>query len=426
MPRRSIAHTTAASLMLCGAGLALAPPAQAQADESSPWWLGAKQELSADDNLFRAPEGQPVRRDIVSTTSLMVGLDQPLGRQRLSADLSVGLNRYKNNTQLNGSTHALAAKLDWATVGNLSGEAAVYDRSSLFRYDLDRQQAFTGRTEQRSRGASLQARLGVVTEWTLEAGLVASDDRYSRREFQYRDLRQLGGDVGLRWQPSDLLSARFGLRHVEGRYPHYVVDANGTVQPDEFRRNDVELSLRWKANDKSTLRARLSRTREEHDLLGARNGNGWTGELAHDWQITGKTALTLSGGRESSAGASRFDDDFIAQDSSDARRSTRLRAQLRYDATSKIHAELELQQLRRRLDDAFVLTPQLDGGVPLAQGQSARDRLDALNLRVRYAASRSLLLGCAVGHERRLTADTTLSFPYRVSTASCFGQLMLR
>ena len=31
MPRRSIANTTAASLMLCGAGLALAPPAQAQA-----------------------------------------------------------------------------------------------------------------------------------------------------------------------------------------------------------------------------------------------------------------------------------------------------------------------------------------------------------------------------------------------------------
>lgn len=443
MPRRGWPTTAALTLALCSAGLATAPPTRAQAPESAPgeapaaadapapglndgsgpWQLGAKQEFSADTNLFRAPDGQRVRRDITSTTSLLVGLDQPLGRQRLGAELSAGYSRYKNNTQLDGSTYALTGRLDWATVGRLSGLASVYDRASLFRYDLDRQQTFTGRTQLRSRGAALQARLGVVTAWSLEAGLTAAQDRYSRAEFRYRDLRQAGGDLGLRWQPSEMLSARVGVRRIDGRYPHYAVDDSGAVQPDDFQRDDVELSLRWKPNDKSQLRARLNRTREQHDLLGARDGSGWTGELAYDWQLTGKTGLILSAGRESSVGGSRFDDDFIVQDSSDARRSNRIKAQLRYDATSKIRAEFDLQQVQRTLDDSFVLTPQLDGGVPIAQGDSARDRLVTAGLRLRYQASRGLLFGCSIGHERRSTSDTTLTYPYRVSTGACFGQL---
>ena len=428
-PRRGRCAATAASLTLCGAGLlalTAAPAARAQADDPSPWWVGVQQEFSADTNLFRAPDGQPVSRDIVSSTSLLAGLDQPFGRQRFTADLNLGVNRYKNNTQLNGDSHALSARLDWATIERLSGQLSMFDRTNLFRYDLDRQQSFTGRTLLHSRGASLQARMGVVTEWSLEAGLAASDDSYSRPEFQYRDLRQAAANVGVRWQPSDLLSTRIGVRHTDGRYPHYALDNLGTVLPDEFKRDDIELAVRWAPNDKSQLRAQLNRTRERHELLGARNGDGWTGELAYDWHLTGKTALTLSAGRDSSVGASTFDDALIVQDNSDARHSTRVQAQLRYDATAKIQAQLDLQHLQRTLDDSFVLTPLASGGVPLAQGSTARDRLTAVNLRVRYQASRGLLFGCSIGRERRSTSDTSLTYPYGVTTGACFGQFLLR
>ncbi|MBX3606148.1 MAG: hypothetical protein KF788_12770 [Piscinibacter sp.] len=423
--RNPVAQAAAGAALLLAAAGAAAQEAAAPAGppDPNPWWIGVRQDLTAETNLFRAPDGQGAARDLVSTTSLLGGLDQPIGRQRLVLDLAAGVNRYKNNTQLDGNTTRAAVRLDWATAGRLSGQASAFQRESLFRYDLDRQQAFTGRTVQRSRGAALLAQLGVVTQWTLEGGLSATDDRYSRTEFQYRDLRQLAGTVGLRWRPHEQTSLRVAARHTDGRYPHYAVDAGGAVLPDEFRRDDLELSLRWTPSDASDLRARVSHTRERHDLQGARDGNGWTGELVYDWTLTGKTGLTLGALRDSSAGASSFDDTLIVHDSSDARRSTRWQARLRWDATSKIRVLAELTHQRRTLDDSFVLTPQLEGGVPLAQGTTARDRLTTASLNLRYQASRGLLFGCALAHERRSTPDNELTFAYRASTAACFGQL---
>lgn len=431
MPTERIRRRRPAALLAAGllaAGLAPARADDAAAppqgpDDPNPWRLGVRQELAAETNLFRAPEDQQEARDLISTTSLLVGLDQPIGRQRFTLDLGAGVNRYKNNTQLDGNTYSAAARLDWASAERLSGQASAYQRSSLFRYDLDRQQSFTGRTVQRSRGAALLAQLGVVTQWTLEAGLSGSDDSYSRTEFQYRDLRQAAATLGARWRPSELGSVRVAARHVEGRFPHYAVDGGGTVLPDEFRRDDLELSLRWTPSDLSDLRARVSRTRERHDLQGARDGDGWTGELTYDWTLTGKTGLTLGASRDSSAGASSFDDTLIVTDSSDARRSTRWLARLRWDPTSKVRVLAELSQVRRTLDDSFVLTPVLEGGVPLAQGITARDRLSTVSLNLRWQASRGLLFGCSLAHERRSTPDTELTFAYRAASGACFGEL---
>lgn len=426
----------ASALLVAGAARAeepapLPPEAAASApdpalrgpDDPNPWRIGVRQDVAGETNLFRAPDGQKARRDIVSTTSLLLGLDQPMGRQRLVLDLQAGANRYKNNTQLDGATYAASARLDWATVNNLSGQASVYQRSSLFRYDLDRQQDFTGRTVQRSRGGALQAQLGVVTDWTLEAGLAASDERYSRLEFQYRDLRQAAATLGLRWRPSDLGSARLALRRTDGRFPHYAVDDAGAVLADDFTRDDLELSLRWTPSDLSDLRARLSRTRERHELQGARDGEGWTGELAYERRLSGKTVLTLIAARDNTAGASSFDDTLIVTDNADARRSTRAELRLRWDATAKLRAQLGLAHQRRTLDDSFVLTPALDGGVPLAQGTTARDRLTTVSLGLQYQASRGLLFGCTLAREQRRTDDTELTFPYRASSGVCFGQL---
>jgi hypothetical protein len=415
------------ALLIAAALLAPAAAGAAEGDPSdpNPYRLGIQQEFSADTNLFRSPSGSERSRDVISSTSLVAGIDQPFGRQRFSADLSGTANRYKNNDQLDGTTHSLSARLDWATAGRLSGDAKIYERSNLFRYDLDRQQTFTGRTVQRSRGGSLQARLGVVTEWTLEGGLSTNNDRYSRLEFQYRDLRQTAANLGLRWAPTDLFSARLGVRRTDGRFPHYSVDDAGAPLADDFTRDDIELSVRWTPTANSDLRARVARTREEHELQGSRDGTGWTGELIYDWRLTGKTALSFNAGRDSSAGASSFSDEVIVNDSSDARKTTRLGAQLRYQATSKIQALLDVGHVRRTLDDTFVLTP-VQGGTPLANGVVARDRLTTVNLRLRYQATEGLSFGCSVGRERRSTSDEELTYPYDATTAACFGLYMWR
>ena len=148
-------------------------------DEADPYVFGISQAISADNNLFRAPVGEPAARDAVSSTGLRAAIDQPFGRQRFTAGLEANINRYKNNTQLNNTDHRLSARLDWSTIERVSGELTAEQRSSLYRYDLDSQNRYTGKNQLRTTGAGLQVRVGVVTAWTLEGGWAGNQSRYS-------------------------------------------------------------------------------------------------------------------------------------------------------------------------------------------------------------------------------------------------------
>ncbi len=383
--------------------------------ETDPYVLSVTQAFSADTNLFRAPEGAPVSRDIVSSTGVRLGVDQPFGRQRFSAGLGVNLNRYKNNTQLNNTDHQLSARLDWATVERVSGELSVEQRESLYRYDLDSQSRFTAKNVLRTTGAALQARVGVVTQWTLEAGWAGNQSQYSADAFSNRDVRQQILNAGVRWSESDAMSVRLGGRYSEGRFPNF------GVEPDAFRRNDFDLSTVLKPNGVSTINARASVTSESHSVQSQRDVSTWTGDLGWNWQPTGKLNVELKLSRDSSVGSSSYGTALNLVDSSDTRVSRAVQLNARWEASAKIQVTARLASARRNLDNAFI-----SGGAVLPS--EGRDRTDSFGLSVRYQPLRSVELGCDVGRERRLTdADSlAVTYPYRATTASCYGQFSLR
>ena len=71
---------------------------QAQA-QTSPWYIGVNQRFEHHTNLFQST-AQEVS-DTVSTTSVVAGLDQPIGRQRLYGRLTAGTSRYAERSDLN-------------------------------------------------------------------------------------------------------------------------------------------------------------------------------------------------------------------------------------------------------------------------------------------------------------------------------------
>jgi hypothetical protein len=85
-----------AHLALCPLVLLTCQPACA-AEDPVPYYLGLSQAFTADTNIFRLPKNVPVRRDLISSTALTAGLDQPLGRGKLVADIQLNTNRYRNN-----------------------------------------------------------------------------------------------------------------------------------------------------------------------------------------------------------------------------------------------------------------------------------------------------------------------------------------
>ncbi len=113
--------------------LALALAGSAAA-ETSPYYIGANQALAYQTNIFSSTTGEIDSG--ISTTSVIGGFDQPIGRQRVYANGTVGYNYFANDAvrYLNNNSYGLNAGLDWQTVERLSGTVRLAANQSLAFY----------------------------------------------------------------------------------------------------------------------------------------------------------------------------------------------------------------------------------------------------------------------------------------------------
>ena len=77
---------------LSAVGAALGVFALQALAQSQPWYIGAQQRFEHQTNVFGTSAGQV--SDTVSSTSLLAGIDQTIGRQRLFGSVVAGANRY--------------------------------------------------------------------------------------------------------------------------------------------------------------------------------------------------------------------------------------------------------------------------------------------------------------------------------------------
>ncbi len=388
---------------------------QVQAQQS-PYYAGASVTVNRDTNLFRAAKGTATEADTYTATGLRLGLDQSFGRQRLAVSLDGNVNRFSRHKELNNNDYALSSRLEWSTLERLSGVLSAGARQSLYRYDRDSTQQVTDRNIQRSRNLGLQAQLGVVTDLSFDAGVSASQDRYSATSFVNRNVNQVSINGGLRLRPGSGLTVRLGLRHSRGRYPNA-----SAASDDKTKRDDVDLSSVIEASGASTLNARVSRTRQSHSLAGQADTRGWTGALGWNWRPTGKLTFDLNLGRDYALGSTGFDNQILSLTSSDTRVQNTTGLRINWEASAAWRVASSLSYTHRTLDN------RLDAGVIGSSVATATDRTASFSLGLRYLPVRNVELGCNIGREDRSTDSTsTITFGYAVTTASCFGQVYLR
>ena len=424
--RHSLGPRVSRLLPLAAAAVAAvaATPARA-ASEVSPYYLGITQGFTADTNVFRAAKDEPNSRDLISATGLTAGIDQPFGRMRLGAKANVAWNNFVNNKQLNNTSHDVVATLEGSTIGRLSGDVTVYDRSNLNRYDLSTDEGrSTGKDMLHVTGATLRARVGVVTQLSFDGGFSYEESDHSLEEFANRDVRQGALNLGLRFAPSDLWSVRLGARRTEGEYPKFI--PTGTPpQRDEFTRDDIDLMLTWVPTANSAVDARISRTKEDHSVQGQRDASFLTGLVGYDWTLTGKTRMRFQYARDSSAGRSDSDLALITE-SSDTQVRNAFLWRTTWDATSKIRVAAGVGYSRRTLDNAFTLASE---GGSASQLSTAKDRLTNVSLSASWQALRNLRFACGLAYENRTVEsgqDSDTTYPYDVTTGNCNLSLTLR
>src|SRR5204863_3882657 len=129
----------------------------AWADEPSPWYIGVSQGFTHDSNVYRTPDGPG---DNYSTTSLLGGFDQPIGRQRLHASARVGYNRYQDQRALDNTGYSVDAGWDWATIEKLSGSLSANATQSLAQFNGNATQPTTDRNVLKAAQSNASARLG--------------------------------------------------------------------------------------------------------------------------------------------------------------------------------------------------------------------------------------------------------------------------
>ena len=178
--------------------LALAVAGSVHADDPNPYYIGVNQAFGYQSNLYSSqtdPLSSPT-----SITSVVFGVDQPIGRQHFYASGNVAYNYFFNPDArvLNNNSYSLNMGLDWATVEHLSGTARILANQSLVYYALSGAPSVVNQKNIQNVGeADLTARYGITSRVGVEAGYTYRTVNFSAPDYAYQEYRSNIGTLGL-------------------------------------------------------------------------------------------------------------------------------------------------------------------------------------------------------------------------------------
>ena len=386
-----------------------------------PFTFGVAQTVSAQTNVYRVPDTETASRDLISSTALSAGLDQPFGRWRLTGSAALRLNRYKNNQALDNDGQGLQLRLEGTTFGEVATSLDYARNTNLVDFGASTDASLRVPARETSQQFVASAQLGLVSLLSLNASITHRSLGYDNDAYATQENTQDSYSLGLVWRPSGSVSLGAGVRQTRAQFPRGVRTGTDAYSADSFDRDDVDLTATWAASGASSLQARISQTRQRYDETRRRDVDGVTGSLVWNWRPTGKLTFNTSATRDTGGEATyyRFSGNETGAVGNNSQLSTTLAVDAAYEWTAKVRAVASAQWTRRQLDNSF----EIAGGP--RQDNNGSDRLLVFGLGLRYQVLRSLGSGCDLRHERR-AADTTLSYAYRATSASCYLQFSLQ
>jgi hypothetical protein len=412
--------------------LALVGSASAQA---SPWYLRGLLSVTQDDNLLRLGDGQePLggqsRSDTLSSTALIAGLDQPIGRQRLQASLTLRDNRFARNDRYDNQSYSGNASLDWTTVERISGQLSVGSSRALSTFNTDVIGLLAQKNFVTTQGVNASTSVGVITEWSLEvsAGLRRVRNSLDLASVQAQNLDQHNAAVGLAWRPGQALETSLSVREVRGQFPTFRAVADG-FEDDRYTQRGVDLGARWQPSGASQLDARIGTGQTQYERGGDRDFDSISGSLGWNWRPTGKlffsSRLAREKGQDNFPTVVRVASGFFLFDlpavQSELRTIDSLHAQLDWSATAKVAWSSSVQLTRRDVDSR---TRTVFDGV-LRRVATGIDETTIVTLGARWSPYRWSLLGCDLRHESR-RATGNFSSRLKGTSLGCYAQATMR
>jgi hypothetical protein len=424
------AGTVAAVLgVLAGAATAQTAPAASGASDPNPYYLGVSQAVTYDSNVTRSPNGPS---DTYSSTSLLGGFDQPIGRQRLFGNASVSVNRYMDQDQLNNTSYSASGGLDWQTIGDLSGSLNGGVGRFLAAPAASGLVPTTNRNVGDTKNFNAVARWGGAGRLSVEGSYGYSDVEYSAPEYVTSNSKTDSGSLGLFYRPGGNLRLGIAGRLTKTRTPQAFVLVGGGFQSNDVKSKNLDFLVDYELTGLLTTNARISYTKQTNSGITDADFSGVTGTISLNYRPTAKLSFTGYAARDVGFNSSLYSTVGIIfldpttpiltpisglSQSNQITNSVGLN--VAYLATAKVTANASVRYARARLITTLV-TPGSNQAAP-----DTTDVLKTAQLGAIWAISRNWSLTCNVAREMRDVSGAVV-YDYTANSIGCAGQYTWR
>ena len=405
---------TARTLGLC-LGLAFSAAAVA---ETSPWYIGVNQAFGYMSNLYSSQTNELASG--LSTTSIVGGFDQPVGRQRFYGSGNFGYNYFFNEEarSLNSNSYGLNLGWDWETIGRLSGTARLSASQSLVYYNIAGAPDLQQKNIQNVSQAELTGRYGISPDLGLNLGYTYRRVNFSAADYADQEYNQNGVNVGLSYGSNSIWNFGAGFRFTRTDYPFYPRPRSRELG-DQGDGKNFDLTAKWIPNGLSTVDIRLSYSDITYDYNTSRDFNGFNGALTWSWRPTGKIQSQLSFVGEPGYASTFYAFEGLPVQIDNSRFARTVRWNLTYLATAKT-----------TFTAGVILTKDYLTQTIFGVTHDGSDLVTVGSLGVSYTPTRNSQLSCNFSYTDRSVSDNAerynMSYPYNASSVNCSGQIVFQ
>ena len=254
------------------------------------FWFGAGVDVGHDNNVFRLQDGltPPGGRPNSSTVTRLYGqanMDLPVGRQRFLAQLTVSDYSFSGLSYLNYITPEFRGAWLWQAGNDWQGEIAYNHLQSIASF-IDTPPLI--KNLQTLDYASGTAEYALTPRWRVSGGVIGYTASNSAEFSEAANVRQLTGELGVKYVATDQNYVRVFGAYSSGKYPDRI---QSPLFDDEYTQTDFGVDLLYGVSDITFLRGRIGWTSRQYPDVSQRDFSGPTGRLDFMWGISPKTSI---------------------------------------------------------------------------------------------------------------------------------------
>jgi exopolysaccharide biosynthesis operon protein EpsL len=349
-----------------------------QAEQDRPIMLIVGGGVSHDSNFFRVPN-DVARSERITTASVGLSIDKVYAQQEVRLLVTKVFQRYENFSYLNFNPLNADFAWQWRVTPRVSGSLTYARTQALNNFEDTRD--FTQRNIRTSQSAAFDMDAQVSGGWHALLSVPLSSQINSQTFTGEQSYREVGATPGVRYVWPSGNSATFTQNFLAGKF----VKLPGALSQVDtrYRQYLSNLALDWRVSGKSAISANLGWESRNYDQLPELDFSGPVGRFQYTWTPTARLSVQAAASRN-------LNYYFLDFDCS----SYRVTDVLSLGSTWQTSAKISLQ--------ASVNWGSIDyrGALPTCPAPERRDHTRGAQLGASWSPLRNATVGASVAYQK--------------------------